>query len=119
MQCEPGHGPRSPRHPRPLLLVRRRTPQEAEGHFRIAQSRASGDSQGRRGGVPISYFDEGLPLTHRVIEIGEDFVVVQDLAGVMDTMVPVYSLKGIVKSRSEVEVSGSTRPATQQFVARI
>jgi len=47
----------------------------------------------------ISFLDEGLPLTHKVIEVGNDYVVVEDIAGVMDTLVPVYSLKGIVKTR--------------------
>jgi hypothetical protein len=50
----------------------------------------------------ISFIDEPLQLAHTVVEIGDDYVVVQDVAGVMDTLVPVYSLKGIVKTRTKV-----------------
>jgi hypothetical protein len=46
----------------------------------------------------IRFLDEGIPLTHKIVEIGEDYVVVRDISGVMDTVVPVYSLKGIVGS---------------------
>ena len=45
----------------------------------------------------ISYFDEDMPLAHRVVEVGDDFVVVRDVAGVQETLVPVFSLKGIAK----------------------
>ena len=50
-------------------------------------------------GHSISFFEEEFPLTHRVVEVGEDYVVVRDIAGVTDTVVPVSSLKGIVKTR--------------------
>jgi hypothetical protein len=45
----------------------------------------------------ISYFDQDLPLAHKVVEIGEDFVVVRDVAGVQETRIPVFALKGIAK----------------------
>jgi hypothetical protein len=51
----------------------------------------------------ISFLDEGLPLTHKITEVGEDYVVVQDIAAVTDTLVPVYSLKGIVRSRTKLK----------------
>lgn len=51
----------------------------------------------------FSFLDEGLPLTHKVIEVGEDYVVVQDAAGVSDTLIPAYSLKGIVRTRTKVK----------------
>jgi hypothetical protein len=54
-------------------------------------------------GYSLSFFEEGLPLTHTVVEIGEDYVVVRDIAGVTDAIVPVYSLKGIVKTRSKLK----------------
>ena len=34
---------------------------------------------------------------HKVIEIGNDFVVVQDIAGVTETRIPVFSIKAIIR----------------------
>ena len=52
------------------------------------------------GRFEISTFDDGLtPHSHKVIEIGSDFVVVADIAGVADTRLPVYSIKSFVKSK--------------------
>ena len=34
---------------------------------------------------------------HKVIEVGPDYVVVEDLAGVIDTRIPVYSIKSITR----------------------
>ena len=45
----------------------------------------------------ISFFDEDMPLAHKVVEIGDDFVVVRDVAGVKETVIPVFALKGIMK----------------------
>jgi hypothetical protein len=45
----------------------------------------------------INFFDEDVPLAHWVVEIGNDFVVVRDVAGVRETLIPVFSLKGIEK----------------------
>ncbi|HEV8069520.1 MAG TPA: hypothetical protein VGP76_17400 [Planctomycetaceae bacterium] len=51
----------------------------------------------------ISFMDDGTPLTHTVIEVGGDYFVVQDLAGVTDSVVPFYSLKGIVRVRTKLK----------------
>jgi hypothetical protein len=36
-------------------------------------------------------------LGHRVIEVGTDYVVVVDVAGVTETRIPIYSIKSIVR----------------------
>ncbi len=36
-----------------------------------------------------------VPLSHTVVEVGEDYVVIRDIVGVEETVVPVYSLKAI------------------------
>ncbi len=36
-------------------------------------------------------------LGHTVIEVGSDYVVVEDVAKVTETRIPVYSIKAIVK----------------------
>jgi HSP20 family molecular chaperone IbpA len=38
-------------------------------------------------------------LGHRVIEVGTDYVVVVDVAGITETRIPIYSIKSIVRIR--------------------
>jgi hypothetical protein len=42
---------------------------------------------------------EGVPgpLGHKVIEIGTDYLVVENFAGVIETRIPVFSIKAIIK----------------------
>lgn len=49
----------------------------------------------------ITFFEPELPQSHKVIEVGNDYIVVRDIAGISDTMVPIYSVKGIVKVRTK------------------
>lgn len=51
-------------------------------------------------GITISFFDEELPMTHTITEIGDDFIVVRDIADVTETTIPVYSVGKIVKIRT-------------------
>lgn len=45
----------------------------------------------------ISFLDEERPLAHKVIEIGNDHIVLEDVAGVTETAIPVYAVKSVVK----------------------
>lgn len=49
----------------------------------------------------ITFFDPELPQSHKIIEIGENFIVVRDIAEITDTLVPIYSIKSIVKVRTK------------------
>jgi hypothetical protein len=40
---------------------------------------------------------KGVRLGHKVIEVGADYVVVEDIAGVTETRIPIYSIKSIVR----------------------
>ena len=51
----------------------------------------------------ITVYDGDLPTSHTVVEIGENYVVFQDVAGVTETTVPVYSVKSIEKMNLKVE----------------
>ena len=51
-------------------------------------------------GITISFFDEELPLAHKIIEIGDDFIVVRDIANMTETTIPVFSIGKIVKVRT-------------------
>jgi hypothetical protein len=45
----------------------------------------------------INFLSEEIPQGHTVIVIEDDYVVLEDLAGVTQTTIPVYSLKAIVR----------------------
>ena len=45
----------------------------------------------------ISFLTEEIPQGYKIIEIEDDYVVLEDLAGVTQTTIPVYSLKAIVR----------------------
>ena len=50
------------------------------------------------GRFEVSLMDGVLePLTHKIISVENDFLVVEDIAGVTETRVPVYSIKTIVR----------------------
>ena len=40
---------------------------------------------------------KNIPLGHKVIEVGSDYVVVEDAAGVTETRIHVTSIKSIIK----------------------
>jgi len=55
-------------------------------------------------GFTISYFDDDtVPLTHKVIEIGEDHIVVEDIAATRETTIPVYALRSIEKLKTRAK----------------
>jgi len=50
----------------------------------------------------VSFFDDDtVPLTHKVIEIGDDFIVVEDVAATRETTVPIYALRSIEKLKTK------------------
>ncbi len=51
----------------------------------------------------LSFIEGEVPFGHTVVEVGEDYVVVRDIAGVKDIVVPVFALKAVEKVRVEVE----------------
>jgi hypothetical protein len=49
----------------------------------------------------INFLTEEIPQGQTVIEVGDDFVVLEDLAKVTQTTIPVYSLKAIVRLKTK------------------
>lgn len=41
-----------------------------------------------------------VKLGHRVIEVASDYLVVEDVSGVTETRIPIYSIKSIVKVKA-------------------
>lgn len=44
---------------------------------------------------------EGVPVVqgHKVLEIGSDFLVVNDVSGITETHIPIWSIKAIIRVR--------------------
>jgi hypothetical protein len=40
---------------------------------------------------------ERLPLGHKIIEIGDDYIELLDVSGVTTTIIPIYSIKAITR----------------------
>ena len=55
-------------------------------------------------GYEIQVF-ENVPglLGHTVVEIASDYLVVEDVAGVTQTRIPIYSIKSVVVTKLPVE----------------
>jgi len=46
----------------------------------------------------ITFFERELPQSHKVLEIGKDFVILESVSGI-ETTIPVYSLRAVVKMK--------------------
>jgi hypothetical protein len=51
----------------------------------------------------ITFFDPDLQQSHKVIEIGSDYVVLRDIAEVTETTIPIYSVKAIIKVKTKAQ----------------
>ena len=51
----------------------------------------------------ITFFEPELQQSHKIIEIGDNFIVVRDIAEITETTIPIYSIKGIVKVRTKTQ----------------
>lgn len=49
-------------------------------------------------GFTISFFEKEIPQTHKVLEIGKDFIVLESVAG-MEVTIPVYAVNSVVKMK--------------------
>lgn len=50
----------------------------------------------------ISTFDNDMPLGYTVVEVGDDFIVVRDIAKVTETRIPVYAVKSVSHVRTKM-----------------
>jgi hypothetical protein len=50
----------------------------------------------KQGRYQLGLYPENIrPLSHSVVEVGRDYVVLRDFPGVTDTVIPVYSIASI------------------------
>jgi hypothetical protein len=79
----------------PLEAERNNTPPKITflERIKLGQSVTITDKDGR---YEIGMFENmSNPLAHNIVEIGKDYLVVRDVVGVTDTVIPVYSIKAI------------------------
>ncbi len=79
--------------------------------FACLSPEASGQEKGRKSFLSVLKEGQGIVLKesagryeitlmdggHKVIEVGPDYVVVEDIAGVTETRIPIYSIKSITR----------------------
>ena len=51
--------------------------------------------------VSISYLDGAVPLAFKVTEVSENHIVVEDIAGVREMVVPVYAVKSVTRMKTK------------------
>lgn len=44
---------------------------------------------------------QGVPLGHKVVEVGSDYVVLEDIAGITETRIPIYAIRAVTVTRIE------------------
>ena len=50
------------------------------------------------GRFEISSFDDGPAiLSHKVVEVGTDYLTIEDIGGLIETRIPAYSIKAVVQ----------------------
>jgi tellurite resistance protein len=65
-----------------------------------------------KAGQPVTVKDKGQSVeistmegdtlgTHTVVEIGDDYIVLRDVAGVTESRVPIYAIRGIVHIKTK------------------
>ena len=72
---------------------------------------ASGQDKGRKGFLSVLKEGQGIVLKeatgryeitlmeggHKIIEVGPDYIVAEDIAGVIETRIPIFSIKCITR----------------------
>jgi hypothetical protein len=77
-----------------------RKPKGVFSALKVGQSVSSKDEGSA---FSITVFDPELPQSHKVIQIGDNFIVVRDIAGITEMTIPVYSIKAIVKVKTKAQ----------------
>jgi hypothetical protein len=51
----------------------------------------------------MTFFEPELPQAHNVVEIGDNFVVLRDIAEVTEISIPIYAVKSVVKVKTKAQ----------------
>ena len=72
-------------------------PAKASGALSVLHAGQAATLTDTAGGYLISVFaDDNSQLSHEVVEVGSDFVVVRDVTKIRETRIPLWSLKAVV-----------------------
>ncbi|QDU80467.1 hypothetical protein Pla110_21970 [Polystyrenella longa] len=74
-----------------------------KGIFSMLTAGQSVDLKNEGAAYTICTYDGDAPTSHTVLEVGEDYVILRDIAGVTETAVSVYSVKSIEKVKLTLE----------------
>lgn len=71
-------------------------PSRPQGVLTVLHSGQGVNLKESNGRYEIGVFDKGPEvLGHKVVEVGTDYVVLQDIAGVSEIRIPLYSVKAV------------------------
>jgi hypothetical protein len=46
--------------------------------------------------------DVDVPMSHTVVEVGQDYVVMKDIAEVTETRIPIYAIKAVMLLKTKL-----------------
>jgi hypothetical protein len=58
--------------------------------------------QDHGGSYEIRLMDVDVPLGHSVVEVGQDYIVLTDIAEVTETRIPIYAIKAVVPVKTKL-----------------
>ena len=79
-----------------LFVASGQAPAKTHGVLSVLHAGQSVNLADTDSGYKLNLF-QGSPevLGHKVVEVGSDFVVVEDIAGIQQLRIPVYSIKSV------------------------
>ena len=85
------------------LVPGRERPPKHNGIFSRLKVGQSVSIKDEGAAVSISYLDGTVPLAFKVTEVNENHIVVEDIAGVREMVVPVYAVKSVTRMRTKLK----------------
>jgi hypothetical protein len=58
--------------------------------------------QDHGGSFEIRLIDVDVPMSHTVVEVGQDYVVLKDIVEVAETRIPIYAVKAVVVLKTKL-----------------
>ena len=79
-----------------LFVASGQAPAKTHGVLSVLHAGQSVNLADTDGGYKLNLCEGGPEvLGHKVVEVGADFVVVEDIAGIQQLRIPVYSIKSV------------------------
>jgi len=79
-----------------LFVASGQAPAKTHGVLSVLHAGQSVNLADADGGYKLNLFQGGPEvLGHKVVEVGADFVVIEDIAGIQQLRIPVYSIKSV------------------------